>query len=309
MRALFLSLLFGIGSVLAQARAQGACDLDSGFTGTKDPGALAMLDRLKGTVAMGGNNVCSGALVTFKGRSSSAEALVLSAAHCADRGSVRIPMRNGSIAMLDSGEVLYRFGYQRPLTLDTGKSDAPRTCVEADQIVYGTLTGGDMMLLRLTESYDDIERRTGVKPLVVSQDTSFPAGLALRIPSSLWQNDRECQVEATVEELREFRWLWGPVLRLRLDEDSCNAPHGVSGAPAIQKDTSEVIGVLGTGSDATGVPCELNNPCEVKPDGGGVAAAKDQNYVHFVHQFYSCLDAARNIDLDAPGCRLPKPRR
>ena len=309
MRTLFLALLLGIGIMLAQAHAQGACDLDSGFTGTKDPGALAMFDRLKGTVAMGGNNVCSGALVTFKGRSRSARALVLTAAHCADRGSVQIPMRNGSIAMLDSGEVLYHFGYQRPLTLDTGKSDAPRTCVEADQIVYGTLTGADIMLLQLTETYDDIERRTGVKPYVVSQDTSFPAGLALRIPSSLWQNDRECQIEATVDKLKESRWLWGPVLRLRLDEHACNAPHGVSGAPAIRTHTSEVIGVLGTGADATGVPCELNNPCEIKPDGTEVTAAKDQNYVHFVHQFYSCLDAARNIDLDATGCLLPKPRR
>ena len=61
----------------------------------------------------------------------------------------------------------------RPLTLDTGAIVEPRTCVEADEIVYGTMTGADILLLRLTETYDQIERRAGVKPLLVSQDTSF----------------------------------------------------------------------------------------------------------------------------------------
>lgn len=307
MRILPVVLLAVIGSAAAQA--QPSCKLDSDLAGKQDPMSLELLDRLKGTVAFGGNNVCSGALATFKGRSGSARAYVLSAAHCVDRGRLQIPMRSGAaIAALDDGEVLYRADYRQPLTLDTGKSDEPRTCIEADQVVYGTLTGSDIMLLQLTETYEDIERRTGVKPFVVSQDALFTVGLAVRMPSSLWQTDRECLVEGTAEKVKEFKWIWGPVMRLRVDEDTCIAPAGVSGAPAIRKETGEVIGVFGTSGDIAGADCELNNPCEVKPDGSLVRAAKDQNYVHFAHQFYSCLDAARDVDLSTPGCSLPRPK-
>jgi hypothetical protein len=297
-------VLLGIG--VASARAQSVCDLRSAFKGSNEPAVLKILGRLKGAVAMHGVGACSGALVTFKGRGMATRALVLSAGHCANRGSVQIPLRQASIAMLDVGEVLYRAEYRRALTLETGNSEEPRTCVEADQVVYATLTGADVMLLRLTETYEQIERRAGVKPLIVSEDTAFPAGLAVTMPSALWQNDRACQVEVIVEKVKESRWIWGPLLRLRMDADTCTAPRGASGAPVIRTDTSEVIGLFGTMGDTAGTPCELNNPCEVKSDGSAVVVAKNQNYVHFVHQFYSCLDTAREIDLDVRGCSLLK---
>ena len=166
-----LALIVGIG--VTSAHAQLACDTSSDLKGSKQHAAFVVLEELKGTVAMGVNNVCSGALVTFTGRTSFTPALVLSAAHCSDRGKLQIPISNGSLAKLDAGEVFYHVSYRRPLTLDTGAIDEPRTCVEADEIVYGTMTGADILLLRLTETYDQIERRAGVKPLLVSQDTSF----------------------------------------------------------------------------------------------------------------------------------------
>jgi hypothetical protein len=92
-----------------------------------------------------------------------------------------------------------------------------------------------------------------------------------------------------------------------VDMNSCGIPHGASGAPVIRKDTNEVIGVAGTAGDADGAACELNNPCEINADGSTTAATKEQPYVHFAHKFYSCLNAARDFDLDIPGCLLLKP--
>ena len=77
----------------------------------------------------------------------------------------------------------------------------------------------------------------------------------------------------------------------------------------IRLDTSEVIGAFGTASDANAAACELNNPCEVAADGSTTAAVERQGYVHFVHQFYTCLDKDRNVDLAVAGCLLPKPER
>jgi hypothetical protein len=297
-----MALAMGIASA-----AEVSCPTDPDLIGAKTQAAQEVLDSLKGTVATFGNSLCSGAMVTFKGRSSSAPALVLSAAHCSDRGKVQLPLRTGSMAAPDMGEVLYRASYSRPLTLDTGNSDSPRTCVEADEIVYGTMTGADIVLLRLTETYAEIERRTGVRPFLVAEETAFAAGMLVRMPSSVWQNDRVCQIDATVETLKEHRWSWGPVLRLRAGMSTCAIPHGTSGAPVIRIDTGEIIGVAGTASDASGNACELNNPCEVNSDGSIRPATQEQPYVHFVHMFYRCLDAARNVDLDVAGCGLPKP--
>jgi Trypsin-like peptidase domain len=280
-----------------------ACDAATQFN---DPKFQPILDRLKGTVSMSGKFVCSAALVTLKGRSSSAPALVLSAGHCSDRGTLQIPLRNNSIAAPDVGEVLYRLNDKRPLTLDTGNSSAPRTCIETDEIVYGTLTGSDILLLRLTETYEQIETRAGVRPFLISDNISIPSGTPVRSPSSLFQDDRECVVEETVEKLKEHRWLWGPVMRLGL---TCDLPHGQSGGPVLRLDSNEVIGVMGTASDGNAAPCELNNPCLVKADGTFSPAVKDQGYAHFVHQLYTCLDSKRNISLDVPGCLLPKPKR
>ncbi len=308
--ALFFWLLLGVTAPLAQSPdTQAACQIDSELKGSKEPAALAQLGRLKGTVAMAGNNTCSGALVTFKGRSSAAPALVLSAAHCSDRGSLQLPMGGKTLAALDAGEVLADVEYRRPLTLDTGNSETPRTCVQSDRIVYASLTDTDVMLLRLDETYDQIERRTGVRPFVVSDDTSFPERLALRLPSGLWQNDRFCEIEEMVRTVKEHRWLWSDVMRLRrMDPDTCLTPSGVSGSPLIRKDTNEVIGVLGTTNTESGIPCELHNPCEVKADGSVVAPAREQSYVHSVHKLYACLDAARNLDTRTPNCLLPRPR-
>jgi hypothetical protein len=145
-----------------------------------------------------------------------------------------------------------------------------------------------------------------VRPFTASQDAAIPNSTPVRSPSSLFQDDRECAVEQAVESLKEGRWLWGPVMRLTM---SCDIPHGLSGAPLVRLDSGEVIGVMGTASDGDAAPCEFNNPCEMKAGGTSVPTQKGQAYAHFVHQFYSCLDADRNVDLDVPGCELPKAKR
>jgi len=91
--------------------------------------------------------------------------------------------------MPDQGEVLYRVGSMRALMLETGNSDEPRICVEVEEITYGTMTG------ELSETYGQVEQRMGVRPFVVSQQTSF--ALALRMPSARWQKDRACHVDVS----------------------------------------------------------------------------------------------------------------
>ena len=176
---LLVWLFLGVGAALAQ---ETACNTTSQFN---DPKFQPILDRLKGAVSMSGKFVCSAAFVTFKGRSSATKGLVLTAGHCSDRGSIQIPLRDKTISAPDAGEVLYRLNDKRQLTLETGNRAVPRTCAETDEIVYGTLTGADLLLLRLTETYDQIEARTGVKAFTIAEDAVIPNGTPVRSPSSL----------------------------------------------------------------------------------------------------------------------------
>lgn len=298
-----VSLFISVAAAQSSAVPTSPCDTRSDFKGTTH----SRLARLEGTASMLQPLRCSGAFMTFVDRRGSSRALVLASGHCAGQGAAKVPKKDGTFtSFLDVGEVLTHVADDRWLTLETGRSEEPRVCVKSDEIVFATLTDTDIMILQLTESYEQIESRTGLKPLVMSRDTAFPDGLDVHVPSSLFQIAEQCQVEATVDKLKEHRWLWTPVIRL--GRECSLLPHGASGAPVVRLDTTEIIGVFGTASDANALPCELNNPCEIGSDGTTRPGTQSQGYAHFVHKLYTCLDAGRNIDLDVPGCLLRKPQ-
>jgi hypothetical protein len=299
-----LSLSLTISEATAQGSVEGPpCNL---HPATKEI-APSRPDYLKGMVALTRGLRCSGALVTFKGRVGSAAGLVLTNGHCSGRGTVRIKLKSGAdAAMLAPGEVLRSETYLQHLTLATGNSTEPNVCVQAQEIVYGTMTDGDVMLIKLIETYDQIAARTGVNPFVISGDPSFPVGLLVRVPSLLFPHDRECEVDATVVQIKEVGWRWGPVLRL---SRGCEFEHGVSGAPIIRRDTNEIIAVFSTVNDGDARPCDLNNPCEIESESALPAAKKGRGYGHLLHKIYTCLNPAHNFDLDEPGCQLNKPGR
>jgi hypothetical protein len=269
------------------------CNLTSRVSGPSDP----LLERLKGAAAFS----CSASLVTLKGRAKSDRGLILTSGHCVGRGKATI-LRHTLPA---PGEVLLHVKEERTFALDTGNAAAPRACVSADELVYATLTQLDLAIYQLTETYEEIERRTGAGAFIIAADAHIPAGLAVRLPSAFHQSNYPCATERTIPKLKEGMWAWGPVLRLGKE---CNAPPGGSGSPVVREDTNEVIGVFGTVYDADGTACDIMNPCEIDDNGAASVADKGQPYAHFVHGLYACLDARGNLDLGTPGCMLPKPQ-
>jgi len=270
------------------------CNLASRLSGPDDP----LLNRLKGAAEF---FACSASFVTLKGRSKSERGLILTSGHCVGRGTASLLRR---FVVPAPGEVLRHLEERRSFTLDTGNAAAPRACLSADELMYATMTDLDIAIYRLTETYEEIEGRTGTTPLMIAADGRIPAGTKVRLPSALHQTDTTCSTGGTVPKLREMRWTFGPVLRLTTD---CNARRGSSGSPVIREDTSEVIGVLSTGYVADGAPCEIMNPCEIDEKGVVSVAEKGQAYANFVHQLYACFDSRGNFDLTAADCSLPKP--
>jgi len=270
------------------------CNLASRLKGPDDP----LLNRLQGTVEF----LCSGSFVTFKGRNESERGLLLTSGHCVGRGGASFLRR---FVVPAPGEVLLHVKERRTFTLDTGNAAAPRACLGADELVYATMTDLDIAIYRLTETYEEIERRTGARPLIIATDGRIPAGMKVRMPSALHQTDAICSTDGTVSKLKEMLWTFGPALRLTTD---CNARRGSSGSPVIREDTNEVIGVLSTGYVADGAPCEIMNPCEIDAKGTVSVAEKGQAYAAFAHQLHACFDSRGNFDLNAADCPLLRPQ-
>jgi hypothetical protein len=300
-------LLIGLAFMVGIAQAQSIpdtkgsealrCNLASRVRGPDDP----LLDRLKGTVEI--FNVCSASFVTLKDRSKSERGLVLTCGHCVERGTAKL---FGQLAVPAPGEILLNVKERRTFTLDTGNPAAPRACLSADELTYATMTGLDLAIYRLAETYEEIERRTGAKPLTIATDAQPPAGVRVRMPSAWHQTQKTCALDRIVARVTEGLWTLGPVMRLTRE---CDPQGGVSGSPVIREDTNEVIGVLSSGYDGDGAPCTINNPCEIAEDGSVSVAAKGQGYAYLVHQLHACRDQRGNFDLTAAGCQLPRPQR
>jgi hypothetical protein len=172
--------------------------------------------------------------------------------------------------------------------------------VRAERILYATMTGTDMTLYRLRETFTQIESSMGVRPLTLANvrpEISIP----VEVISGYWLTGFRCAVEALVHELREESYTMNQ--SIRYTRPGCEVYGGTSGAPILSPITREVVGVNNTGNESGG-RCTMNNPCEID-EAGNVTYQKGYSYGQQTYWLYSCLNAVRELDLSQPGCLLP----
>ena len=232
---------------------------------------------------------CSGSLVRFTTSKTSDRAMVLTNGHCVG-------------AFITAGDALSHKAVSRSFTLLNSSGRSLGT-LRADQIVYGTMTGTDVAIYRLTQTYAQITSRYGVGALVIS-DRHPDAGAPVRIVSGYWKKIYSCSIDSFIYQLREGSWTWND--SIRFTQPGCETIGGTSGSPIIHADTKEVIGINNTGNE-DGQMCTVNNPCEVDSH-GAVTYAKGNAYGQQLHQIYTCVTDTNDIDVNRTGCLLQKPR-
>ncbi|HAR43137.1 MAG TPA: hypothetical protein DCS07_11005 [Bdellovibrionales bacterium] len=104
-----------------------------------------------------------------------------------------------------------------------------------------------------------------------------------------------------MHELREDKWTWSDSILYR--QPGCQTIHGTSGAPIIDTETYEVVGINNTGNDA-GERCTMNNPCEIDAD-GNITVTFGASYGQQIYWIYNCLNSQNEFELSRPGCLLP----
>ena len=235
---------------------------------------------------------CSGALVRYEDSSASDKALVMTNGHC-------VPVNGG---LMSPGQFLHNQPTQRQFSLLSRDGQSRIGTVTATKIQYATMTGTDVAIYELNETFAQISDKYSVDALTVS--SAHPeAGIPIEIISGYWRRGYGCSVDGFVFELREAGYVFTDSIRYEVN-GGCKTIHGTSGSPIIEGGTRTVVGVNNTGSD-DGEKCTMNNPCEVD-ESGKIFAQKGRSYGQQTHQIYSCLNVGNQIDLTMDGCKLFK---
>lgn len=237
----------------------------------------------EGIVAL---NNCSGSLIQLEGAADSDKALILTNGHCFEGGFAK------------PGEYVYGRPSTRQFTILDSKAGSLGK-VTATEVVYSTMTGTDIAIYKLRETYADIQFKFGTRPLTLS--SSHPAvGDNMEVISGYWRRGYSCTVEAFIPQLRED--VWTMTDSIRYSRPGCETIGGTSGSPITKAGTRIVIGINNTGNE-NGKKCTMNNPCEIDLN-GNITFTKGVSYGQQTYQIYSCLNSSREIDLTVQGCLL-----
>ena len=232
---------------------------------------------------------CSASLVRYPTSRNKDRALMLTNGHCWE-GVFIMP-----------GEVLTNL----PSSFSGDLLDARGETVgkvQTDRLLYATMTGTDIALYRLTETYDQIKRATGLRALTIAS-THPVDGRAVSIPAGYWKITYSCQINGFVPTVNEAIWSWQDSIRYDPTSD-CQLIGGTSGSPIIDNKSKKIVGINNT-ANVDGESCTLNNPCEVDSD-GNVTAVKGAGYGQQTYWITTCL-THNTLDLNKAGCLLPKP--
>ncbi|MFD8142108.1 trypsin-like peptidase domain-containing protein [Streptomyces sp. NPDC059708] len=238
-----------------------------------------------GTVALSN---CSGSVVRAPGSQPNDPALVLSNGHCLETG------------FPGPGEVLVNRASSRSFSLLNASGSKVAT-LRANKIAYGTMTDTDVSLYQLTQTYAQIQSKYGIAALTL--DDARPAqGSSIKVVSGYWKRTYSCSVDGFAYRLKEGEWTWKDSVRYT---SSCNTIGGTSGSPVIDTTSGKVVAVNNTGNE-DGQRCTDNNPCEVDR-AGNVTVRQGINYAQQTYILVPCIGAGNQVDLNRPGCTLPKP--
>jgi V8-like Glu-specific endopeptidase len=253
-----------------------------------DSEATGNTKNFLGTVALSN---CSGALVQFGRADPTSPALVLTNGHCVER---QLPQ---------PGEVLVNLPSRRSFNLLDREASNVLGTVNAKSMLYATMTGTDVALYLLDQTYEEIKEQFGIDPLTVT-DEKPATGTPISIVSGYWRRTYSCFIDGFVPELREDGWIFRDAIRY--SADGCAVIGGTSGAPIVTGADRRIIGINNTINE-NGARCTRNNPCEVDRT-GKIVVRKGIGYGEQVYWFHSCLASSGiAVDLQKPGCLLPKP--
>ncbi len=229
---------------------------------------------------------CSGSIVQFEGSKDTDQAMVLTNGHCYEGG------------FSDAGKAISHVPSSRSFTvLDDNANEVGS--INATEVIYSTMTGTDITIYKLQQTYAQILQETGAHALTLS--SKHPSEQTpMEVISGYWKRGYSCHIDGFVNELHEDQWTFTD--SIRYSRPGCETIGGTSGSPIVEDGTRTMIGINNTGNE-NGEKCTMNNPCEVDTQ-GNITYEKGISYGQQTYIIYSCLNSSLEFDLTTPGCSL-----
>ena len=232
-------------------------------------------------------NNCSGSLIRLQNSKDSDPGLVLTNGHCLESG------------FSDAGKFVVNQSSRRSFNVLNSRAQVIGT-VNANLVLYSTMTRTDITLYRLQQTYADIKTRFNVRPLTLAA-THPSANDPIEIISGYWKRGYSCAIETFSPQLREDQWTF--VDSIRYSRPGCETIGGTSGSPILLAGSRTVIAINNTGNE-DGEECTMNNPCEVDSS-GKIFYKQGYSYGQQTYWIYSCVDQNNQFNIQTPGCQLP----
>lgn len=229
---------------------------------------------------------CSGSLIAFNGQPLSSKAIVMTNGHCLGGGFLR------------PGEIQLDRSINRSMKIYDKKMKL--FSVKATKILYATMTNTDVAFYELSESFNDIFTKTGIRPFLL--DSVRPLdGVSIDIISGYWDRGYSCDIDGFVFQMKEAEWTFTDSIRY---SSGCDTIGGTSGSPVIARGERRVIAINNT-SNESGRRCTMNNPCEID-EAGQISVRRGVRYGQQTYNTYTCLTPDFRFELNKAGCTLPK---
>ncbi|CAM5286945.1 trypsin-like serine peptidase [Streptomyces canarius] len=229
---------------------------------------------------------CSGSLIRMPSSADDDRALVLTNGHCYE-GARPVP-----------GEVLVDQPSHRLFNLlDRAGNTAAQ--VHASKALYVTLTGTDIALYQIDDTYRALERDHDVTPLTVS-DRRPARDTAIRVVSGSLKQEFSCRIDRFAYRVLETANVTEDVVRYTPE---CDTGHGTSGSPVLAD--GKIVAINNT-SNHDGGRCTLDNPCEMARD-GSISVHRGTGYATPTYWLPGCTAPGNRLDLNRAGCLLPRP--
>ncbi len=231
---------------------------------------------------------CSGSIVRYESSRDDDQAMVLTNGHCNENG------------MPDPGTFSMNVASNREFVVLAPIGAKALGKINAEKILYSTMTKTDITMYRLKLTYRDIFTKFAIHPLTLSSKAANP-GTNIEIVSGYWKRGYACAIEYMVDTLEEAGWTMRN--SIRYSRPGCEIIGGTSGSPIVNAGSRTMIGINNTINE-NGQQCTMDNPCEKNRD-GSVIATKGVGYGQQTALIYSCLDSQLRLDLSLATCRLP----
>lgn len=268
---------------------------------------------------------CSGSLVKFENQPLDQNAYMLTNGHCL----------NGHT--LENGEMLVDVDYLGNKDVVLIDFMRKQHTLKLKKLVYATITGTDLALLRLEKTYNEIEKEYKVKPLTVISEKP-KAGIKIQVISGFWVETYSCSIDKFVSTLKMGREypnindlfkITTDVMKYTKGGDCDKTPGGSSGSPIIKKGARLMVGIHGSANLFNNVAdckhfdgCEVNDNgeiiierpkcakhygCEITEDNKTTVVDPGARYGFQVYQLNGCLTKDFEFNINLNTCELIGP--